>query len=350
MFKQVVLSLATAAAMVLPGVAMAQNQFDQVFIKGQPAPTRGLITGMTKDEVTLDSAGATRTLAVNDIQRIVYSDENSELSNARNLVLQKNYNSALTELKKLNGVAIDRDLIKQEVAYYTALCLANVAMTEGGDAKAAEKAMLDFVRSAPNNWHFYDAAEILGELASATGDYATAARYFSGVAKAPWEDYQMRANIAIGDALLAQKEKDVPGALAKYDAVLNSGLNTAEASTLKVFAQIGKAQAMAEAGKADEGLKAIEDIIAKNDPSDSKLFARAYNALGKCYLKLGKSKEALQAFLHTDILFYADSQAHAEALYHLSKLWNDVNKSDRAVTARNTLRERYSGSSWARME
>lgn len=335
-------------SMALPAAALAQGQFDQVYVNRQPTPNRGTITSMSKDEVGMDMAGVARTFPVNEITRISYGDENPELSNARNLVQQKNYNAALNELRKLQGVSFARDLMKQDVDYYTALCMARLSMTEGGDAKAAEKAMLDFARSAPNNWHFYEAAEILGDLAIASGDYASAERYYGGVAKAPWEDYRMRANNSIGNSLLAQKKP--AEALAKFEEVLGASLSTPEAAMQKVYAEIGKAQCLAETGKPEEGVKMLEDIIAKNDPSDSTLFAKAYNALGNCYLKAGKTKEALQAFLHTDILFYADGQAHAEALYRLSKLWSEVNKSDRAVAARNTLRERYSGSAWARME
>ena len=347
MLKRLVL-LAVVAGLASAFPTAAWAQFDEVYVNRQPTPNRGTITSMTKDEIGMDMAGVARTFPVNEITRILYGDENIELKNARNAVQQKNYNAALNELRKLQNAQIGREYIKQDVDYYTALCLARVAMSEGGDKKAAEKAMLDFARSAPNSWHFYDAAEILGDLAAASGDHAAAVRYYSGLAKAPWEDYRMRANIAVGNSLLAQNNP--AEALARFNEVLGASLSTPEAATQKVFAQIGKAQCLALTGKPDEGVAMIKEIIEKNDPSDSALFAKAYNALGNCYLKANKTKEALQAFLHTDILFYADGPSHAEALYHLSKLWSEVNKSDRAVAARNMLRERYSGSAWSTKE
>jgi tetratricopeptide (TPR) repeat protein len=106
----------------------------------------------------------------------------------------------------------------------------------------------------------------------------------------------------------------------------------------------------AETGKAEEGLALLQDLINKNDPQDVPLFARTYNALGKCHQKLNKPKDAVLAYLHTDVLFYTDADAHAEALYNLSKLWGDVNKQDRAVAARATLKERYAGTVWATLE
>jgi len=201
------------------------------------------------------------------------------------------------------------------------------------------------VKSAPESYHFYDAAEMLGDLAMTSGKWADAAKYYGPISAAPWADYQMRANNAIGRALSGEKQFDQ--ALTKFEAVLASEDSSAEATRQKQMATVGKAVCLAETSKADAGVTLVQDLINKNDPQDTVLFARAYNALGKCYLKQNKVKEAVLAFLHTDVLFYSDADAHAEALYHLSKLWTDVNKSDRAVAARSTLRERYAGSIWA---
>jgi tetratricopeptide (TPR) repeat protein len=305
---------------------------------------------MTKDTVTLDMSGVARPFQVNDILRVTFVDEPGELGNARNAVQQRNYSLALQELKKLDGQPQDNRYVAADIAYYRALCVAKLAMTEGGDKPAALKALFEWVRANPNNYHFYQAAEVLGDLSVATGNYAEAAKFYGdgGLAGAPWGDYQMRGNNAVGRSLVA--EKKFAEALERYDAVLSSDLSTAEAVEQKQFATVGKAVCLAGTGKPDEGIAMLNDIIAKNDPTDVALFARTYNALGNCYLQTNRPKDALRAFLFTDILFYADSDSHAEALYRLSKLWNDVNRSDRAVQARNTLRERYAGSIWAAQE
>ena len=53
--------------------------------------------------------------------------------------------------------------------YLQALSQAKLAMTEGGDKNAAVTAMLNFVKAAPQSFHFYDAAEVLGDLSMALG-------------------------------------------------------------------------------------------------------------------------------------------------------------------------------------
>lgn len=155
----------------------------------------------------------------------------------------------------------------------------------------------------------------------------------------------MRAGLATGRALvLAGKFED---AQKSFDAVAGSSENNSEANALKQHAVVGKALCQAETGKPDEAIAALSEIVAKNDPQlDGKLFARAYNALGNSYLKQGKTKDALMAFLKTDLLFFSDSDAHAESLFQLSKLWDATGHADRASDARNKLRDRYSGSVW----
>src|SRR4051812_28324176 len=211
--------------LLLSSSALAQRDMDQIYLpKG--APVRGSIPpdGMTHDpargldKVTIDQSGGPRDIQVNEIVRITFAGEPTELVAGRNNVLQKNYNQALAELKKLDGQKIDRPFIKQDIDFYKALCQARLALSEGGDKKAAETAMYNFVRSAPQSYHFYEAAETLGDLAMASGKWADATKYYTGLAGAPWADYQMRANNASGRALIGEKQYDQ--AMEKFKAVL----------------------------------------------------------------------------------------------------------------------------------
>ena len=337
-----------AAGALFPASASAQSS-DLIYLASGmgTAPKRGTIVSMTQNEVKLEASGAEQSYPVNEIKQVKFSDEPSGLDNARNAINSKNYNSALAELDKVNAGALKRDFEKQEVAFLRSYCLAQKAMTEGGDKTAAATALLDFVRATnKNHYRFYEAAETLGDLMVASGKFEDAPKYYgeNGLAGAPWPQYQLRANLALGRALyLGGKFQD---ALASYEAVLASEVATAQTNVLKQYALAGKGACLAETGKPDEGIALIKEVIKVNDPADRKLFAYANNALGNCYLKANKPKDARIAFLQTHLLFSIDADTHAEALYHLAKLADSLDEQEIAGDARNTLRERYAGSHW----
>jgi hypothetical protein len=82
-------------------------------------------------------------------------------------------------------------------------------------------------------------------------------------------------------------------------------------------------------------------FIDKADPENVPLMARAYNVLGAAQRQLGHTKEALLAFLHVDVLYAGEHDAHAEALSNLADLWEQDHQVERADRARKTLMERY---------
>jgi hypothetical protein len=80
---------------------------------------RGVVTDMSKAEVTLTVSGVKRQFPANEIQRITFEGEPSDLSQARTTILTTaNYKAALEELKKidLKKINMREELIKQEVA------------------------------------------------------------------------------------------------------------------------------------------------------------------------------------------------------------------------------------------
>jgi tetratricopeptide (TPR) repeat protein len=310
---------------------------------------RGIVTDMSKTEVTLSVSGVKRQFSANEIQRITFEAEPESLSQARTTIIgSANYKAALEELKKidLKKVETRADMVRQEVEFFRAFCQGQMALTEGGEKTAAENNLRQFCTDHKESWHFYPAAELAGDVAAAAGRYADAAKYYNVVAGAPWDDTRIRANVALARMLVGQGK--FPEALDKYDAVAKD-VDTAETGPLKQQAVVGRAVCLAETGKADEAISLITDpkgVIATNDPKDTKLMARAYNALGTAYAKANKKKDAILAFLHTDLLYFQDPDAHAEALYNLANLFQETNKSDYSIEKRTMLKQKYAGSVW----
>ncbi len=330
------------------GTAVCLAQDDQVFLKDTGVPLRGVIKSVGREKVTIQVRGGERGVDVKDILKVTFDGEPTELSNARTRVFDGQLEDALKELSKIDVNTVTNAVIKQDVEYYKAFAAAKHVMASGGDKKAAEEQLSAFAYANVNSFHFFEAAELLGDLAFAQSDYVGAARFYNGLGSAPWDEYKLRGTVLQARANSAGGQ--YAEALPKFEEVLASGLNNLEALEQKMHATVGKAVCLAATGKHEEGIAIIEDLIAKHDPTDATLFGRAYNALGVCYLKSDKPKEALRAFLHTDVLFYTNAEAHAEALYYLSDLWVTVGRSDRSDRTRSLLRTQYAGTRWAAMQ
>lgn len=321
---------------------------DQIYL-ARGAPISGQISASTPAQVAIESRGSNQTVNVNEIRLITFGDEPQELRRGRAAAEGGRFESALDDLKLVNPAGIERDLIKRDLQFYLALCEGRLALSAGGDKAQAASLMFAFVRAAPTSFHFYEAAEVLGDLAVGQGDYEGAVKFYGVISsKAPWPEYKLRASLSEARALVAQGRYSA--AEQKFEEVISTPSDKPETKRQKVLAQVGKARCLAETSSPQDGIQLLEKIIAENEPTDTELFGRAYNAQGDCYLKAGQQKDALMAYLHVDVLFYADPEIHAESLHHLSKLWAEIKKPDRAASARNLLEQRYAGSVWAKRE
>src|SRR5262249_38086900 len=149
---------------------------------------------------------------------------------------------------------------------------------------------------------------VLGSL----GKYKDAETFYDKLSDAPWPSYKLRAGVFVGRSLVSQKKYD--DAVKRFDDVIASDADDKDAQRQKLAAALGKASALACRGKTDEAIKSVQDLIAKADPENQELHARAYNILGTCYKAAGKKKEGLLAFLHVDLLYSRFPEQHAESL------------------------------------
>jgi tetratricopeptide (TPR) repeat protein len=334
-------------ALLCPAI-FAQRIDQLVPIKG--TPISGIVIAMSPTDVTINVRGTDQKVSVLEIKRLAYAEDPRELAAARDHILNGDWQSAMEQLKKVDAAAINRDFIKQDLDFYVAYCQAQAALRAGGDKDAASQALMAYARNASKNYHFTEAARLLGDLAVEREKYDDAARYYGFLAKtakeANWPEFALE--VAAMEARVLEAQGKFPEALARYEAIIAANVDTPEAVRQKNMAVIGKAVVFSETNQAEEGVKLIEQIVQKNDPQDSELFGRAYNAQGRCFMKLNKSTDALLAFLRVDLLFHQQPDIHAEALHHLSKLWTSSNKTDRAAAVHNVLAQRYAGSRWAK--
>lgn len=331
------LSLTLIAA--LTGFASADQ------IRTDSGGQSGNIVSSTKDALIINKSGSPVEIPIEEIVSVAFDDEPFALKQARQEASNGQLQDALDRLDKLEPTGTD--LIKQESEYLKAYCTARLALAGSADQKEATNLLFKFAQSAPNSWHFYEAAELLGDLAVAQQQYDRATQFYGSIANAKSADYQARARVLAARALIAQEK--YADAAKMFDQVLALQSPSAGVARQKDFATVGKAICTAELGKPMDGVKMIEPVIERANPKDIDLFSAAYNAMGRCYLKAGQPKDALLAFLHTDILFYGNPEMHAEALYFMSKLWKEVNDPDKGVAAYDLLRLRYAGSRWASM-
>ncbi len=344
MVVAVAMMLAMTLAWPVRGVA---QQLDSV-VPERGGPTFGTISEITRVQITIDTNQGKKLFPVNEIRKVTFQGEPRELRTAREGILSGQLENSRSDLEKISVADITRKEIVQDIEFYKGFCDGRLALVGGGDKGAAVKALRAFVENPDNSqsFHYFAAIELLGDLAVALTRFDNGIKYYNQLSEAPWPDTKMRAAVLEGNALVANA--NYTEALAKFDSVLASGVDDAKAREQKLLATLGRSVCLAATGKPDEGIPLVTKIIEENDSQDkSILFAKAYNALGTCYLQAGKKQDALLAFLHVDLLFNQDPDAHAEALFQLSGLWREAGKAERGMQARSMLETRYSGSSWA---
>jgi tetratricopeptide (TPR) repeat protein len=304
----------------------------------------GSIESIGKTEVVLKkTTGADETVPVNDIDVIFFDGEPPLLKSVRSSAASGAYTHALATLDKLDASTVTRPEIQQELQFYRAYCHARVALASDANLLEAGKEMLAFVSANPTSYHALAANELVGDLLMAVDKPDLAQKYYGEVAAAPFPDMKMRAGILNGKALVAQK-KYAEAQKAFADVVqLADQQKTPAAEDQKVAAILGTADCLAKEGKVDEGIKQVQDVIKGLDPENEPLQAEAFLTLGGCYLKKKATKDALLAYLHVDIVYPSQTQAHITALRHLAVLWNELGKADRSAQATQMLKELANG-------
>ncbi len=336
-------ALLTFSALTFASTSFAQDA-DKIYPNSGAAVT-GKITESTRDKVVAEIRGVKENFPSNEIQRIVYETEPSQLSRAKELVVGGQWEEAYDSLKKVDVGSLTRDEVKKEFEYYVGLVQSQLALQGQGDPVVAETRLKNYVAGNTQSFHFYEAADALGTLAASTGGHDRAAKYFAALAAAPFPEYKLKAQYMLGTSQLSIG--NAAEAKKAFSEAVAASADNQVAKRFQKLAKLGLLRCETADKKTDEAIKSMRALVSENDATDSQLFAQIYNALGEAHRQAGQEEEALLAYLHTDLLFTSDPDQHAEALYYLSQLFLKTDP-QRAADAKARLQSQYTNSSWAK--
>ena len=200
--------------------------------------------------------------------------------------------------------------------------------------------LLRFVQTYPTSRHIIPAREDLARLQLSAGDFAGAEATIAELAKLP----------KAGDraAVLHAKRPGQAGHARR-------GHLRARPADRRVPGQVGRRSARRRLAKAESlvGLKKFKEaealvrqVIQAAPAEDVAAQAAAYNTLGDCLRAANRPKDALLAYLHTDLLYSKDKEEHPRALFQIEKLFRQLKQDGRADEYAQRLRQEYPRSQW----
>ncbi|MCC7085958.1 MAG: hypothetical protein IT427_13225 [Pirellulales bacterium] len=327
-----------------PAASFGQTEHGKVHLFSGQTLT-GRFNELTRDKIVIaQPPGSPKQFAINEVKFIQFPGEPKELMDARQAALRSQWDHVLEIVNKIAPVELKNEQVRQEVEFYRVLAAARLAEAGGSDPAAAGRALLAYINANKDSHHYYDANEAAGDLLVSMQRFEQASPYYLELAAAPWPDAKMRAAIAIGRSLEAQGKYEE--ATQSFDEAGKIDAKGKTAEMLVLAARIGKARCIVALGRAEEGIKMLKDLVEEIPLENVTALAMANNSLGGAYQKIGKTKDALYAYLHTDKLYNQSAELHAEALYNLKQLWEKDNHPDRAKDAADMLKTRYASSRW----
>ncbi len=332
-----------ASSLALP-LASITASFGDIVTLSSDASTKtskdGLVRGTvisestTKVEVKL---GNTVTpIPSNEIVSIKYDGQPASLEQAQAKEAANSLMEAADLYKKAAAEASSKPFIAEDAAFGQARVMTELALNDASKAAEATDLLDKFSRTYKTGRHIAQALESLAKLQIARENYTGVEATLGQLAKLPGGDD--RASI-LRIKILTRKGQ-TEQAIGELDKVIASA---PEGSAKKRDAQLAKAESLVSLRKFGEAESLLNAVIKASPAEDAATQAAAHNSLGDCLKAAGRPKEALYAYLHTDLLFSKEKDEHARALAQLAQLWKDpqLNRPDRAEEALERLKQEY---------
>ncbi|MBL8889799.1 MAG: tetratricopeptide repeat protein [Planctomycetaceae bacterium] len=325
------------------GVALGQLE---TVVKLDDSRLTGKMLEMNATEISIERNRQASKISVQEIDHIRFSDEPNRMNQVREQINGRQFEQAAKELAGMSWEGLRPETVLDGL-YYSAKVKAELALmgVAGHSLADAVGLLRKFQESGKNHYQYNRAMLLYGQLAFSANRLPLAIETFQGLTGVADQMTAIQAYLELGNAQLLDN-KPVEAAQS-FKKAAEFDLADAQSLRLKQTAKIMGHVAEAGNGGIEASVSAIQAIIANESPDDVFLNAVAYNALGRLQFGANQMRDAELAYLHTELLFASNPQAHPEALFHLIKIWSDAGKTDRATEAREKLKGRYGGSYWA---
>ena len=223
--------------------------------------------------------------------------------------------------------------------------LALVDQAKGAEAADALEA---FAKAHPTSRQVGPALSALVRLRLNQGDVAKAEKAVNDLKAKVKLSPDLAKDLDLASVYLAKiqaKKGENEAAISALDAIV---AEAGKGSPRSREALLAKAECLAALQKYPEAEAAVREVISQSLPEDTLVQAEAYNTLGDCLKAAGRPKDALMAYLKTDILYEGSKEQHARALAQIVELWRTLKQDGRANEVQERLRLLYPLSPYAK--
>jgi len=301
---------------------------------------RGQVEKESPSEVVVKLGATTTSVPTDQVQSIRYDGQsaNFQLAEARESSGQLSESADL--FKKAAAESAGKPFAQQSALAREAEVLTELAMVEPDRLKEARDKLTKFLQTYPASRHLAVARACQVRLQLHAGDFAGALATVAELAKLPRGDE--RAAV-LRTKILAKQGKHNE-AIAQLDKLIASYPKGTERQRA---AMLAKAESLAGNKQFKEAETLVREVIQGSPPEDAAAQAPAYNTLGDCLRAANRPKDALFAYLHTDLLYSKDKEEHPRALHQIVELYRLLKQDGRADEFAQRLKQEYPRSPWA---
>jgi tetratricopeptide (TPR) repeat protein len=300
---------------------------------------KGQVQSESPGEVVVALGATTTSVPTDQIQSIRYDGQSASFQLAEARESSGQLAEAVELFKKAATESAGKPFPLQAAQFREAEVLTDLALVEPDRVKEAKDKLAAFVRAYPTSRHLAAARDCQARLQLHAGDFAGAEAAIADLAKLP----RGAERAAVLRTRILGKQGKHSEAIAQLDKLI---AGYPKGSERQRAALLAKAENLAGLKQFKEAEALLHQVIEGNPPEDAAAQAPAYNTLGDCLRAANRPKDALFAYLHTDLLYSKSKEEHPRALYHIVELYHQLKQDGHADEYAQRLRQEYPRSSW----